>query len=33
MGAKAKAIAQQYSWEQTVNNLIEIWSQEINLKN
>lgn len=29
MGAKAKEIAQQYSWQETVNNLIEIWSQEI----
>lgn len=32
MGAKAKIIAQQYSWQQTVNNLMEIWLQEIKFK-
>lgn len=32
MGAKAKAVAQQYSWQQTVNNLVRIWLQEINKK-
>jgi glycosyltransferase involved in cell wall biosynthesis len=26
MGIKAKELAQQYSWQQTINNLIEIWS-------
>ena len=30
MGTKAKEIAQQYSWHETVDNLIKIWSQEIN---
>ena len=29
MGIKAKAIAQQWSWQQTTNNLIKIWSEEI----
>ena len=29
MGIKAKELAQQYSWQQTVNNLIEIWSQKV----
>jgi glycosyltransferase involved in cell wall biosynthesis len=28
MGIKAKELAQQYSWQQTVNNLIKIWSQK-----
>ncbi len=30
MGAKAQEIAQQYSWQETVDNLIKIWLQEIN---
>ena len=29
MGTKAKKLVQQYSWQHTVHNLIEIWSQEI----
>ena len=29
MGIKAKKLAQQWTWEETVNNLLEIWSQEI----
>ena len=29
MGAKAKQTAAQWSWQQTTNNLIDIWSQEI----
>jgi glycosyltransferase involved in cell wall biosynthesis len=32
MGTKAKELAQQYSWQQTVNNLIKIWSQEVTNK-
>ncbi|MBW4535152.1 MAG: glycosyltransferase [Pleurocapsa minor HA4230-MV1] len=32
MGTKAKELAQQYSWQQTVNNLIEIWSQKVTNK-
>lgn len=32
MGIKAKELAQQYSWQQTVNNLIEIWSQKVTNK-
>jgi glycosyltransferase involved in cell wall biosynthesis len=32
MGSQAQALAQQYSWQQTVDNLVEIWSQEINNK-
>jgi glycosyltransferase involved in cell wall biosynthesis len=32
MGVKAKELAQQYSWQQTVDNLIEIWSQEVTNK-
>ena len=27
MGAKARELSQQYSWQQTVNNLVEIWSK------
>ena len=30
MGNKAKKLARQYSWQQTVGNLIEFWSDEIN---
>ncbi len=30
MGTKAQEIAQQYSWQETVDNLIKIWLQEIN---
>ena len=30
MGAKAQEIAQQYSWQETVDNLIKIWLQETN---
>ena len=33
MGIKAKEIAQQYSWQETVTNLLEIWSQKINNQN
>ncbi len=33
MGSKAKELAQQWSWQQTTSNLIEIWSREINAKN
>jgi hypothetical protein len=29
MGVKAKELAQQYSWQQTVANLEEIWSRVI----
>jgi glycosyltransferase involved in cell wall biosynthesis len=29
MGIKAKELAQQYSWQQTVQNLVEIWSQKV----
>lgn len=29
MGMKAQELAQQYSWEQTVNNLVEIWQQKM----
>ncbi|ELS00396.1 glycosyltransferase [Xenococcus sp. PCC 7305] len=29
MGANAQEIAKQWSWQQTVDNLVEIWSQEI----
>ena len=29
MGAKAKELSYQYSWEQTINNLVEIWSHKI----
>ncbi|NJK55143.1 MAG: glycosyltransferase family 1 protein [Pleurocapsa sp. SU_5_0] len=29
MGMKAQELAQQYSWQQTVNNLVEIWQQKI----
>lgn len=29
MGAKAKELSYQYSWQKTINNLIEIWSQKI----
>ena len=29
MGAKAKELSHQYSWQETVNNLVEIWSQKI----
>ena len=32
MGNKAKKLARQYSWQQTVGNLIEFWSDEINNK-
>jgi glycosyltransferase involved in cell wall biosynthesis len=32
MGIKAKELAQQYSWQQTVSNLIEIWSQKVTNK-
>ncbi|PSB07765.1 glycosyltransferase family 1 protein [Pleurocapsa sp. CCALA 161] len=28
MGIKAQELAQQYSWQQTVNNLVEIWQQK-----
>ena len=30
MGIKAKELAQQWTWEQTINNLVKIWSNEIN---
>lgn len=30
MGIKAKELAQQWTWEQTINNLVKIWSDEIN---
>lgn len=30
MGVKAQSLAQQYSWQQTVTNLLEIWTKEIN---
>ena len=33
MGSKAKSVAQQWSWQQTTNNLIEVWSKEIQIKN
>ena len=33
MGTKAKQLAHQWSWQQTTNNLIEIWSLEILNKN
>lgn len=29
MGIKAKELAQQYSWQQTVDNLIAIWSEKV----
>ena len=29
MGAKAREFSQQYSWQQTVKNLVEIWAQKI----
>ncbi len=29
MGAKARELSYQYSWQQTINNLVEIWSQKI----
>lgn len=29
MGMKAQELAQQYSWQQTVNNLVEIWQQKM----
>ena len=29
MGTKAQQIAQQWNWQQTVNNLVEIWTKEI----
>ena len=32
MGQKAKTTIQQLSWQQTTNNLINIWQQEINQK-
>jgi glycosyltransferase involved in cell wall biosynthesis len=32
MGSKAQALAQQYSWQHTVDNLVAIWSQEVNNK-
>ena len=32
MGNEAKNLAQQYSWEQTNNNLIDFWQQEIENK-
>ena len=32
MGVKAKSIAAQWSWQQTTNNLIDIWLQEIEKK-
>ncbi len=30
MGIKAKELVQQWTWEQTINNLVKIWSDEIN---
>ncbi len=30
MGIKAKELSQQWTWEQTINNLVKIWSDEIN---
>lgn len=30
MGEKAKSLAQEYSWQKTVNNLVSIWQQVIN---
>ena len=32
MGAKAKIMAQQWSWQQVTNNLIDIWANEISNK-
>jgi glycosyltransferase involved in cell wall biosynthesis len=32
MGIKAKELAQQYSWQQTVDNLIEIWLQKVTIQ-
>lgn len=32
MGVKAQEIAQQWSWQQTVDNLVNIWDQEVTKK-
>jgi glycosyltransferase involved in cell wall biosynthesis len=32
MGSQAQELAQQYSWEHTVDNLVQIWSQEVKNK-
>ncbi|MGL5833734.1 MAG: glycosyltransferase, partial [Waterburya sp.] len=32
MGSQAQALAQQYSWQHTVGNLVEIWSQAVKNK-
>jgi hypothetical protein len=29
MGIEAKELAQQWTWDRTVNNLLHIWSKEI----
>ncbi|MEM9510387.1 MAG: glycosyltransferase, partial [Cyanobacteria bacterium P01_E01_bin.35] len=29
MGIKAKSLAQEYSWQKTVNNLVTIWQQVV----
>jgi len=31
MGTKAQKLSQQWSWQQTVNNLVEIWAKQISL--
>ncbi|MEL6930518.1 MAG: glycosyltransferase [Cyanobacteria bacterium J06600_6] len=31
MGNKAKQLAQQYSWQEAVNNLVDFWQQAINI--
>ena len=33
MGAKARELSRQYSWQQTVNNLLEIWSKQFKIIN
>jgi len=33
MGSNAQKLAQQYSWQQAVNNLLEFWLDRVNIKN
>ena len=33
MGAKARELSRQYSWQETVNNLVEIWSKQFKIIN
>ncbi len=33
MGAKARELSREYSWQQTVNNLVEIWSKQFKIIN